>query len=579
MADEKKFLDQAGVQYLWSQLSMEDYPNNETLIAVLNAIDQTKADKEEVDKQIAVMNDRVVATDDGELTNVLPDMFGGHTPDEYMLKAEMPEVEKSDWSVNDENDAAYIKNRTHWTDDDGTVHKIDEKYLPDIGVRSWNDLTDKPFGDNADGTVYPISGKYVEGMGWSEKSVSGKVVVEETAYRVNNSTFGELVNPEPLENGSYAAMPTEFSFESGKTYRITVDGVPYIGTAEYRDGYGNFGGGDGVPLVDENGGYHGVFVTAMGAGYSNYFYYDEGPEVGHTGTFIIEEVTEVETIHPIDQKLLGKISGKYVEGMGYTETITKEVPALLVNWDGNTDGRANYLVGPEDGYCHVSDIVFEDYRELLGKTVHYIYKGEKKTAVLDESMIEEYIFGDVTGFSFWDNEIDYFTVAVFSLPEETKQPWDDADPLPRGLYFSFDKSYTEGFDYGSGYVIGIDMGETTIETSKVIHPIDQKFLNVLRVKFDTADGQNFTGADKTIDEIIEAFKNGKTIVGYYEMDMDGRYVGGELLLCGVNKTDSMKACTFNTFVIAGTSMVAQLLTYKEFDGETTITLTTHTSAN
>ena len=304
MADEKKFLDQAGVQYLWSQLSMEDYPNNETLIAVLNAIDQTKADKEEVDKQIAVMNDRVVATDDGELTNVLPDMFGGHTPDEYMLKAEMPEVEKSDWSVNDENDAAYIKNRTHWTNDDGTVHKIDEKYLPDIGVRSWNDLTDKPFGDNADGTVYPMSGKYVEGMGWSEKSVSGKVVVKETAYRVNNSDFGMLVNPEPLENGSYAAMPTEFSFESGKTYRITVDGVPYIGTAEYRDGYGNFGGGDGVPLVDENGGYHGVFVTAMGAGYSNYFYYDEGPEVGHTGTFIIEEVTEVETIHPIDQKFL-----------------------------------------------------------------------------------------------------------------------------------------------------------------------------------------------------------------------------------------------------------------------------------
>ena len=48
MIDEKKFLDQAGVQYLWSQLSLEDYPNNETLIAVLNAIDATKADKTDV---------------------------------------------------------------------------------------------------------------------------------------------------------------------------------------------------------------------------------------------------------------------------------------------------------------------------------------------------------------------------------------------------------------------------------------------------------------------------------------------------------------------------------------------------
>lgn len=47
--EEKKFLDQAGVQYLWSKISMEDYPNNETLIAVLNAIDETKADKDEIE--------------------------------------------------------------------------------------------------------------------------------------------------------------------------------------------------------------------------------------------------------------------------------------------------------------------------------------------------------------------------------------------------------------------------------------------------------------------------------------------------------------------------------------------------
>ena len=43
--DNKKYLDQEGVKYLWSKISMEDYPNNETLIAVLNAIDATKLDK------------------------------------------------------------------------------------------------------------------------------------------------------------------------------------------------------------------------------------------------------------------------------------------------------------------------------------------------------------------------------------------------------------------------------------------------------------------------------------------------------------------------------------------------------
>lgn len=39
MFEEKKYLDQEGVKHLWSKISMEDYPNNETLIAILNAID------------------------------------------------------------------------------------------------------------------------------------------------------------------------------------------------------------------------------------------------------------------------------------------------------------------------------------------------------------------------------------------------------------------------------------------------------------------------------------------------------------------------------------------------------------
>ena len=49
-----KFLDEKGVQHLWSKISMEDYPNNETLIAVLNAIDQTKVDKSELDNYLTI---------------------------------------------------------------------------------------------------------------------------------------------------------------------------------------------------------------------------------------------------------------------------------------------------------------------------------------------------------------------------------------------------------------------------------------------------------------------------------------------------------------------------------------------
>lgn len=34
-----KYIDDKGLTYLWSKISLEDYPNNEMLIAIINAID------------------------------------------------------------------------------------------------------------------------------------------------------------------------------------------------------------------------------------------------------------------------------------------------------------------------------------------------------------------------------------------------------------------------------------------------------------------------------------------------------------------------------------------------------------
>lgn len=48
MSDVKKFLDYEGVQHLWSRINMNDYPNNEILMAVINAIDETKLDKNKI---------------------------------------------------------------------------------------------------------------------------------------------------------------------------------------------------------------------------------------------------------------------------------------------------------------------------------------------------------------------------------------------------------------------------------------------------------------------------------------------------------------------------------------------------
>ena len=43
--ETKKFLDQKGVEYLWSKINMQDYPNNDTLVTIINAIDEGKMDK------------------------------------------------------------------------------------------------------------------------------------------------------------------------------------------------------------------------------------------------------------------------------------------------------------------------------------------------------------------------------------------------------------------------------------------------------------------------------------------------------------------------------------------------------
>ena len=67
MANTQKFLDERGVQHLWSKISMEDYPNNETLIAVLNAIDQTKANKEEIPSKISQLENDAKFTTEQEV--------------------------------------------------------------------------------------------------------------------------------------------------------------------------------------------------------------------------------------------------------------------------------------------------------------------------------------------------------------------------------------------------------------------------------------------------------------------------------------------------------------------------------
>lgn len=61
----KKYLDTEGLKYLWSKISLQDYPNNDVLVAVINALDETKANKDEVPSLVSQLeNDSKFISED-----------------------------------------------------------------------------------------------------------------------------------------------------------------------------------------------------------------------------------------------------------------------------------------------------------------------------------------------------------------------------------------------------------------------------------------------------------------------------------------------------------------------------------
>lgn len=62
---DKKFLDADGVEYLYKKLSQEDYPNNKTLDAVLDALKTTLSGKADSDSPAFTGNVTAPTPEDG----------------------------------------------------------------------------------------------------------------------------------------------------------------------------------------------------------------------------------------------------------------------------------------------------------------------------------------------------------------------------------------------------------------------------------------------------------------------------------------------------------------------------------
>lgn len=104
----------------------------------------------------------------------------------YYGENEPPFGAQPDWNQNDENAPDYVKNRTHWEDEDGTVHKLDPKYLPDAA-------------DTAD---------YQERTHWDTRETKEVTFFEETIeMNFSNTTY-----------------PCEQEIHYGDTVNIYIDG-------------------------------------------------------------------------------------------------------------------------------------------------------------------------------------------------------------------------------------------------------------------------------------------------------------------------------------------------------------------
>lgn len=84
----QKFIDKDGLKVLWNQISLKDYPNNETLMAVIDAIDETKADKDEIIQ--ADWNQ----TDENKLDFIKNKPFGEEYSNIYYLEEQTVNIEE-----------------------------------------------------------------------------------------------------------------------------------------------------------------------------------------------------------------------------------------------------------------------------------------------------------------------------------------------------------------------------------------------------------------------------------------------------------------------------------------------------
>ena len=175
----QKFIDRDGLKALWNQVNLKDYPNNKTLMAVIDAIDETKADK--------------------------------------------TDIVQSDWNQNDETASDYVKNRPFYTTDPQPVELCNGTFE----FNNSSDIVDNP------SAFYESSAiSYDE----SELVVNKEITIAYDGTTYNNLIFTEAIveyNGQTMPFGLYAgngAILAEYltTMLSGVTVSLEDTGEPFV---------------------------------------------------------------------------------------------------------------------------------------------------------------------------------------------------------------------------------------------------------------------------------------------------------------------------------------------------------------
>lgn len=240
------------------------------------------------------------------------------------------------------------ENTNVYIEENGEIKRVSASELGGAGVSSWNDLTDKPFGEE-------------EGI---------EVLVEEqtiSGFTLNRDTFYTV------------AHPLDFPFVEGDMYVVTWDGNEYECQAFY-DGssfYANAIGNENYINMQSGGDIPFTIVLLDG----EVLIITESIENSHT----ISIVHSGKILHKIDQKYLPLMSTLLYVGEDSKLFKDEECTIPVYSYDIYDDiliGKIPYIVGPSS-----TSIVLSCVPGLRGCSVIFYNKGSVTNYVYTHDFI------------------------------------------------------------------------------------------------------------------------------------------------------------------------------------------------